>query len=56
MFFAFVDIPKVGPIPFQIIEENLVQRCETRIDADACKASYFLGDPGKAMGCSTNTA
>ena len=24
------------------IEQKLVQRCETKVDADACKASYVL--------------
>ena len=27
---------------FQAIEQKLVQRCETKVDADACKASYCL--------------
>ena len=37
-----VHIQKIGPIPFQIIEQKLVQHCETNIDADACKGSKVV--------------
>ena len=36
---GFVHIPDIGPIPFQIIEKKLVQRFETHIEAQSCKAS-----------------
>ena len=26
------------------MEQKLVQRCETKVDADACKASYMVWD------------
>ena len=28
---------------FQTMELNLVQRCQTKVDADACKARYAIG-------------
>ena len=31
---------KLGPIGFLIIEQKFVQRCETKIVVNACKASY----------------
>ena len=34
-----VHIPDIGQIVFQIIEQKLVQHCETHIDAQSCKAS-----------------
>ena len=40
---GFVHIPDIGPIPFQVIEQKLVQRCETHIEAQSCKASYGRG-------------
>ena len=36
-------VPKLIQICFQAIEQKLVQRCQTKVDADACKASYGLG-------------
>ena len=39
---GFVHIPDIGPVPFQIIEQKLVQRYETHIDAKSCKASYLM--------------
>ena len=36
---GFVHIPDIGPIPFQIIEQKLVQHCETHMNAQSCKAS-----------------
>ena len=33
---GFVHIPDIGPIPYQIIEQKLVQCCETYIEAQAC--------------------
>ena len=32
-------VSKLFQISFQAMEQNLVQRCETKVDADACKAS-----------------
>ena len=37
--FGFVQIPYIEPIMFQIIEQKLVQRCETHTEAQSCKAS-----------------
>ena len=34
-----VHLPDIGQIPDQIIEQKLVQRCETHIDVQSCKAS-----------------
>ena len=34
-----VHIPKIGPIPFKMIEQKLVQRGETYIKVYTCKAS-----------------
>ena len=39
---GFVNIPDIGPIIFQIIEQKLVQRCETRMEAQSCKDSLAL--------------
>ena len=33
-------VPKLIQISFQTMEQKLVQRCETKVDAEACKASY----------------
>ena len=30
---GFVHTPDIGPIPFQIIEQKLVQRCDIHMDA-----------------------
>ena len=38
LFLGFVNVPKLGAIPFQISELKFVQLCETQIDADECKA------------------
>ena len=35
---GFVHIPDIG-LPLQIIEQKLVQRCVTHIEAQSCKAS-----------------
>ena len=35
---TFNWVPKLIQISFQVIEQKLVQRCETKVDADACKA------------------
>ena len=32
-------VPKLIQISFQAMEQKLVQRCETKVDVDACKAS-----------------
>ena len=37
---GFVNIPDIGPIPLKIIVQQLVQHCETHIEAQSCKASY----------------
>ena len=37
---TFDWVPKLIQIIFQAMEQKLVQRCETKVDADACKASY----------------
>ena len=37
--FGFEHVPDIGQIHFQIIEQNFVQRCETNMKAQACKAS-----------------
>ena len=38
---SFDWVPKLIQISFQTIEQKLVQRCDTKVDADACKASYL---------------
>ena len=38
--FTFDWVPKLIQISFQAMEQKIVQRCETMVDADACKASY----------------
>ena len=35
-------VPKLIQKSFQTVEQNLVQRCETKVVADACNASYQL--------------
>ena len=40
MCLRFFHIPYIGPIPLQIIEQKLVQRCETHIEGQSCRASY----------------
>ena len=53
---GFVHIPYIGPITFQIIEQKLVQRCETHMEAQSCEASYPLeGDKTKWCVCSSLT-
>ena len=37
---SFDLAPKLIQINFQIVEQKLIQRCETEVDGDACKASY----------------
>ena len=37
---TFDGVPKLIQISFQAMEQKLVQRCETKVDVDACKASY----------------
>ena len=37
-----VNLPKIGQIYFHIIKQKFIQRSETKIDADACKASYKI--------------
>ena len=37
---SFDLAPKLIQINFQIVEQKLVQRCETEVVGDACKASY----------------
>ena len=39
---SFDWVPKLIPISFQTMEQKLVQHCETKVDADACKASYVI--------------
>ena len=36
---TFDWVTKLIHISFQAMEQKLVQRCETKVDADACKAS-----------------
>ena len=36
---TFDWVPKLIQISFQAMKQNLVQHCETKVDADACKAS-----------------
>ena len=38
--FGFVHITDIRPISFQILEQKLAQHCETRMEAQSCKASY----------------
>ena len=38
--FGFVHLPYIWPIPFQIIGQKQVQRCETQVEAESSKASY----------------
>ena len=40
----FVHILDIGQIPFQIIKQILVQRCETHMAAQSCKALYTVFD------------
>ena len=35
-------VPKLIQKSFQTMEQKLVQRCETKVVADACNASYFF--------------
>ena len=35
-------VPKLMKISFKTIVQKLVQRCETKVNADACKASYCV--------------
>ena len=37
---TFDWVPKLIQISCQAMEQKLVQRCETKVDADAYKASY----------------
>ena len=39
---TFDWVPKLFQISFQAMEQKLVQRCETMVDADACMASYKI--------------
>ena len=38
---TFDWVPKFIQIGFQAMEQKLGQICETKVDADACKASYM---------------
>ena len=41
--FSFVHLPDLGPIHFFfIIEQKLVQRCVTQMEAQSCKVTYAL--------------
>ena len=42
MCLGFVHIPDIGKMPFQTIEQKSVQRCDTHIETQSCKASYIL--------------
>ena len=42
---TFDLVPKVIQISFQAIDQKLVQCCETKVDADSCKASYVFKTP-----------
>ena len=42
MCLGFVHIPDIEPKPVQIIEQKLVQRGETHMDAWSCKASIWI--------------
>ena len=37
---SFIEVPNLVKKTFQTVELNLIQGCETKFDADACKASY----------------
>ena len=39
---GFVYVPNLGQMNFKSMEQKGVQRCETKVNADACKASYQL--------------
>ena len=39
---TFDLVPKLIQISFQAMEQKLVQRCETKVNADACKSSNML--------------
>ena len=39
MCLGFVHVPDIGPVPFQITVQKFVQRCETHMEAQSCKAS-----------------
>ena len=41
-FLGYVHIPKIGLIPFQIIVQKLVKRCDTMITADVCKIQGLI--------------
>ena len=34
-------VPRLFQISFQTVKPKLVQRCETKVDTAACKASYI---------------
>ena len=38
---SFDWVPKLIQISFQTMEQKFVQSCDTKVDADACKASYM---------------
>ena len=43
MSWLFLCTKPIGQINFKSMEQTLVQRCETKVDADACKkASYVV--------------
>ena len=40
---GFVHVPDIGPVPFQIIVQKFVQRCDTHMEAQSYKVSYTNG-------------
>ena len=42
---SFDWVPKLIQRSFQNREQKFVQRCETKVGADACKASYLIVYP-----------
>ena len=47
---------KVNPDSFQATEQQLVQHCETKVDADACKASLLVQIVVAPLGITRNWA
>ena len=42
VWLSFDWVPKLIQKSFQTMEQNLVQRCETKVDADTCKVKKDL--------------
>ena len=41
VYLSFDWVPKIIQKSFQTMEQKLVQRCDTKVGADACKASQL---------------